>query len=191
MKDQDGSGPGWAAVDEDKALGWDYRAYYVKSTNEHDHSVVLNLTRSFKLPVSLQAQIQHWVNHPLTPYRSPTDIIRDAVTHRLQFLAEQEDMGRLDDFNNANAFYALEAQIMQDEAFEIEMQGSIETITKRATALVGKNDITGLERLYDMARRIQIERRWQARWLDEVNRIAASIERLIPDDIKGINDHGQ
>lgn len=176
--------PGWGH-DPEEEEGWNWRKFIIASTNDHDHSEVFNFPRTMKAPAALMAQVRHWVESPDTPYRSHADLFRDALIHRLAFLAQEYRTGM--DFENANNLYLLEVQIAEDRQFEREMAKTIETVEERAQELAKRGDVMGLERLYAQASSIKVDPMWREKWQQRIADMRTTIERFIPDDIGAID----
>lgn len=70
-----------------KESSYDIAKFYTRATNDHDHSMTMRVP----MPREIMGEISRWVQMGLVPaYTSPQALVRDAVHHRLQWLAEQK-----------------------------------------------------------------------------------------------------
>ena len=153
---------------------WDRDAYIIASTNDHDHSTVYSLPRQFRVPQSLLNQIMFHVGDERTAYRSKADFLRDAIVHRLAYLAERED--HLADFRRANNFIALTDSIAADVALEEEMEATLNDISARAKRLVLDGRADDLVSLFERAKHAQVETTHQASWLNQLADLEDEVE---------------
>lgn len=161
-----------------KSDEWDFDSFHIKATNEHDHSEVANLPRTFKIPQSLKAQMSYWRDHPLTPYSSWADIMRDALAHRFAYLANSESMGGLQEFRHNNNLQAMLQDIAADREFEGEMRQAIRVFEDRARELERAGDSEGLADLLRSVKATQVEPTFRADWLGMVAEVERSCDRV-------------
>lgn len=64
---------------------YDVGKFYTRATNAHDHSSNIQLP----LPKELKGHIQTIVNNGVFPYTSVQAFVRDAIVHRLEWIAGQ------------------------------------------------------------------------------------------------------
>lgn len=110
---------------DDSQKAYSEEKFYIGATDSHGHSAKLQV----KLKESEAAMIAPWITHPVTPYRSMQDFIRDAVHHRLHALHVLVDGGKLTDgLQEALILGALNTYRVQREARD-EMMKTLNTET--------------------------------------------------------------
>lgn len=66
--------------------GYDPMAFYLGSTNKHDHD---KDGPRFRLPPAILSMIGNVVASRMFPYLNPGQLVRDAIIHHCQWLSEQ------------------------------------------------------------------------------------------------------
>jgi hypothetical protein len=73
--------------------GYDVDKFYIRSTDGKGHGEVLHV----KVSPAIHSVVQEMIaDRNLGPYRSVHDVIRDALVHRLRYIADQKGLDNLE-----------------------------------------------------------------------------------------------
>lgn len=115
-------------------------AFYVASTNSHDHSE----TAQVKMPKHLKRLISQFIQDASIPaYKSANDVIRDALVHRLRYLAtEYQQSGAMERWVTQETA----RQRLETIRAELESQRQLVEFARETTQVaVDEHDPTVLE----------------------------------------------
>lgn len=169
MSNDSSSSSNWVVGEEaDKKL-WDYDMFHTRATNEHDHSRMANIPRSFRFPDTTFAEMHKFIADPAYPYESVAAFIRDAVMHRIAYLSEKSGNQQ---FIGANLFQMMLQEVAHEEAFTEDFKSAQEFVETKVRKLELERDVKGLEDFELKAKHLPImEERYRGKWeaaLDEI-----------------------
>lgn len=150
---------------------YDPDAYYLSSTNDHDHSMKIQT----RFPPSVVASMQRLIDDETNPYDSMQDLVRDAVVHALHRRATIDpEMAQL---LGAICQQSRQALLARKRDIQADVVASYERLMAQA---IRDEDILMLSDLVDAAREgaAAFEDPWRRKMLEIVERFDRELRIL-------------
>jgi len=120
---------------------YDPSRFYTHSQDKKGHGVSLRV----KIPTPLAAEISVLTQSGMVPaYRSPNDVVRDAIYHRVKQIARMLDNGELDTAVNMAMLMSDEMKIVSEAQ---EAEELIDALRTNAHAIYSRGDAGAVTRL--------------------------------------------